>query len=512
MSGLGLRAGPIVLIVLMGALYLPWTWSDQLASLGGDSAVYLLSARDYAPTLPPDPVVKSIADNSQFPPLYPALLAVTGAATDLRIAHAVTTLCLLAAFAAFYASLLSLGLSQGLALATTAIFAVLPGTVQQALQLKSEGLYLALTLGGLTALSRASAKQRPGPYWVASGLLAAALLTRSAGIAVLPALLMVLVRCRPRGWYWMPAVVLLPSLAWTLLRQPEQGYGHVLAAYGQAPAAAVVRQLAANAQSVAWGFAANVLQTTTLLWAMIPLSLAAGAVLAWRFCRWQADAWYLAAYLALIVVWPYPSEAQRFCWVVLPWLLGYTVWAAVWAAARVGAGPVAHGIRGTGVAVLALLVAPSVAITAQRWFHPAVQANPALVHLPEWYGADPGVARAEAELHLEMVRAIQQLGTRVPEGECLYSIKPATVTFYTARESFGPPFDEVDDAAFAGAFDAPRCRYVLLLAATQPPQFPEAYYPKERLGERLEIIEARGSGYDASGRVVAALGKLVDLR
>jgi hypothetical protein len=459
-------------------------------------------------------VAKGIADQSQFPPLYPALLAATGGATDLRLAHAITTVCLLAAFAACYASLLAMGLPRGLALATTALFAVMPGTIQLALQLKSEGLYLALTLAALTLLSRASATRQPAAYWTAAGLVAAALLTRSAGLALLPALVLVLLRDRPRAWYGMLALSLLPFGAWTLLRQPDHSYGDALLAYAQAPAAAIARQLAENLEALAWGLGANVLQTRPLLWVVVPVALVSAAVLVWRFCRWYVDAWYIAAYLALIVLWPYPSEAQRFGWVVMPWLLGYAVLAADRGAARFSNRPgvVQSAIRWSGPAVLALLIAPSFLIAAQRRAHAATQETPALAQLPEWYGADPVAARAEALLHLDMARAMQELGRQVPEGECVISIKPATVTFYSGRESFVPPFDDVDDGAFRAGLDAARCRYVLLLAATQPPQYPEPYYPKERLGERLEIVEVRTPSRDDSRRVVAALGRLVEGR
>jgi hypothetical protein len=171
------------LIAGLAALYLPWTWSDQLASLGGDSAVYVLSAEHYAPYLPPDTLAADIARHALFPPLYALLLAATGGAADLHVAHAVTTLCLLAAVAAFFATLVAMGVPRAIGLVTVALFALLPGTLEQALQLKSEIPYLALTLAGLAALARASARANARDYWVATALLAAALLTRSAGVA-----------------------------------------------------------------------------------------------------------------------------------------------------------------------------------------------------------------------------------------------------------------------------------------------------------------------------------------
>jgi hypothetical protein len=506
------RHGAIVAALgFLAAAYVPWTWSDQLAGLGGDSAVYVLTARHFAPYVPADPVAGSIADESQFPPLYPALLAAGGGAIDLHLAHLVTTACLLAAFAAFYGWLVVLGLSRGMAAVIVALFAVMPGTFQQALQLKSESLYLALTLAGLALLGGAS-RARPDATgaWRATALFGAALLTRSAGVALLPALLVVLVRTRPKRWYWMPPLLLLPAVLWSVQRHAEAGYGQALAAYWVVPLPTVARQLSVNADAIVAGLASNALQTQTLSWVLVPLALISCAVLAHRLLRGQPDAWYAGAYLAMIIAWPYPSEAQRLGWVVLPLLLGYSVWGACQGAAAIPAlaRPVRAGLRWLAPLVIAVLIVPQFLFLVQRRFDPVAQQQPMLAQLPEWYGADAAAALAQARAHLEMAAALEELGPAIPPGQCLISIKPSTVAFYMRRDSFVPPFEWVDAGKFNGWIGRAPCRYYLLLAATEPPQFTSDYYPRDRLGERLEIMDLRTSVSDPGHRVVAAVARL----
>lgn len=506
MRELAVRHWPILLLLaLVGSVAFPATWSGELADLGGDSAAYLLSARHFAPYAPADAVARSFAADSQFPPLYPLVLALGGGALDLHVAHAVTTVCLLAALAAFYATLLGLGLSRGLTLATIVLFAVMPGTVAPALQLKSESLYLALSLGGLALLSRAATSNRLRDYWLATALLAAALMTRSAGLALLPALLVVLVRQRPRHWLWMPVALLAPAVAWRLLWSPAP-YESLLGFYAAASPEAVLARLAFNLEGFLWGLAGNVLQTHALFSVLAPLALVSAAVLAWRFCRFHADAWYLAAYLATMVLWPYPGEGQRFGWVVMPWLLAYAVWAADRLAGRLPGRALTTGaVRWSVPAMLALLVLPAFHLTVQR----ALQApDPALARLPEWYGVDPESALSNAQGHLDIARAIAEFGPQLPKDECVYAIKATVVALLTGHDSHFPPVERTSDAEFERWVDQKRCRYFVLIAASDGDAYRSSFYPRDRLKDRLEILAVRASGSADPPRIVAALAVL----
>lgn len=498
-----IRHWPALLVLaLVGAVAFPATWSGELADLGGDSALYLLAARHFAPYAPADPVAQAFAADSQFPPLYPLVLALGGGALDLHVAHAVTTVCLLGALAAFYATLLGLGLSRPLAVATVVLFVILPGTVAPALQLKSESLYLALSLGGLALLSRAARSNRLRDYWLATALLAAALMTRSVGLALLPALLVVLARQRPRNWLWMPVALLAPAIAWRLLWSPA-GYESLLRVYVAAPPEAVLARLVFNLEGFLWGLAGNVLQTQALFHALVPVALVSAGMLVWRFYRLQPDAWYLAAYLAMLVVWPYPGEGQRFGWVIMPWLLAYAVLAADQLAHRFPDGALAAGaVRWSVPAVVALLVVPAFHLTLQRALNAP---DPSLARLPEWYGVDSESAQTKAQGHLDIVQAIAEFGSPLPKGECIYAIKATVVALLTGHGSRFPPVERTSDAEFEAWVEQRQCRYFLLIAASDGDAYRSSFYPHNRLADRLEILAIRESGPAASRRIVAAL-------
>lgn len=508
-SRLGVRYGPLaVLLAALAALYLPWTWSEQLASLGGDSAVYVLSARHYAPMLPPDAVAAALEAESQFPPLYPLLLALGGGASDLRLAHALTTLCLVAAFAATYALARRIGLGRAMALCTVALFALMPGTLEQALQLKSEALYAALSLGSLAVLARREPGVGTHAGWVAAGLVSLALLTRSAGVALLPALLLVLWRRRPPRWGLMAVLAVGPALAWALTRDTQASYGGTLAAYAQAPLPEILGRFGAHAVAIMLGASHNVTTAPALGWVLVPLAIVAAVVLAGRLRQAQPDAVYVAAYLAMLVAWPYPSEAQRLAWVVMPVLLAYVLGAAQAASAALPeAMAVARGVARAGVPLwLALAIVPAFGSALLRWAEAASGPHRALAHLPEWYGRDPGQSRELAQRHLDLAQAVADLGARVPPHDCIYAIKAATVTYYARRHTYAPPPEAMPDDRAAAWLRDGGCRHFLLLAATDGQHFATPFYPGQRLAGRLEVLAERaGTGSDA---VIAALARL----
>lgn len=484
--------------LLAAVLALPLTWSTELADLGGDSATYVLTARHFAPYLAPDGIAAAFAADSQFPPGYPLLLALTGGAADLRLAHAATAACLLAALAATHALLRALQVPRALALATTALFALLPGTLPPLLTLKSEPLYAALSLGGLALLVRATAGGRPAMLYPATALLAAALLTRSAGWALLPALLIASIRVRPRGWPWLPVAMVAPALAWSRLF-PGAGYGEMFRVLGSREPLAIAASLLDNAGVAAWGVAANVLQAPALWVALLPLAALAIAVAARRLVHLAPDAWYLAAYVGMLVVWPFPEEAQRFAWVVVPVCLGYAVLGAAQIAARLP-GVARRATAWSAPALLAVLVAPSCAVAIQR---AASAAEPGVARLPEYYEARAG-AGFHAQIHLGIVDALREIAPSMPADGCTYAISASVVSLHTGRMARSMPVAHLGTAPFEAAGG---CSHVLLLPLTNR-LYPEALYPLDLLGARLEVVAARAARPDVAGSPFVALARL----
>lgn len=499
----------LALFAVLAAFYFPWTWSDQLASLGGDSAIYLLTARHFSWYAGDAPAVAQAAADSPFPPLYPLWLMLTGGAADLRFAHAATTVALLAAFAALYAWLTGIGLSRRAAAACVALFAALHGTLMQSLYLLSEAPYLALSLGALAALAPTPAAMTRRRYVAATVLVACSILTRTAGIALLPALVLALWRGRPRHAVSLAVAAVVPLAAWSLWHRPEQSYTVAMARhYAGTDAAGLLGHFQENALFLGYGLLKNWLQTTALLPVVIGLlALGALASLA-RLRRGEADAWYLWAYAALLLAWPFPAEAVRFTWLVVPLLLGSLLWGAAQLGARLSARAKAApaALLALALAAIALVVVPGAALDGRRALA-ASGVDPAFRGLPEWYDADPRAALPAAAQHVGLARAIAALSAQAPADACIFSIKPSLVAFYASRRSVAPPVSALDDAAFAQALRDAQCRYALLLPIASP-TFQAPYYPLDRLGPGAQVVAAQAVWAGPQGDVQAFLARL----
>ena len=72
---------------VVAALYFASGPSDRIGQLGGDWTWYLMMAASYSPFSAHDAVYAAAAQESRFPPLYPLLLALVGAAENLRWAR-----------------------------------------------------------------------------------------------------------------------------------------------------------------------------------------------------------------------------------------------------------------------------------------------------------------------------------------------------------------------------------------------------------------------------------------
>lgn len=482
-----------VLLVALAALYLPWSASPHPGDLDGDSATYFLTARHFAPYLAAEAPAAHAARLSQFPPLYPLVLALAGGAASVPAAHAVTALCLLAALVACYAWLLALGVGRGWATAATALFGLMPGTWLLALSLLSEPLYLALSLAALALLARA---QETRTYAWAALAIAAAILARTAGVALLPALAFALWRGRPRGASWILLLALAPPLAWSLVPRGQPGYLGEFADMDTS-LSGIAAWIASGAGALVHGVGENVIQggadggRATLCGAALLL------VALTRARRPGPDFVYLLAYAALIVLWPYPTHAPRFAWVIVPPLLGHAFLAAQRLRDRMHAlaPPLPQAAPVVLACVLALTMAPALLAGVARWRDPLATTYEGIRQLREWYGRDALAATRQSLLQWHLMRGLAELGAQVPPDGCLLATGWPTVTFHTRRVTWEVPDALADDAALRAAVARAGCDHFMLLGVASP-IVPIPFYPEARLAGGLERIAAYPAGQE----------------
>ena len=90
---LDLVTGIITLLFLVGCV--SFAWQPTLATFADDSVSYLVMAQVFSPYQPATQAVAAAFPREAFyPPLFPLLLALSGAAHDIAWAHALTALVL----------------------------------------------------------------------------------------------------------------------------------------------------------------------------------------------------------------------------------------------------------------------------------------------------------------------------------------------------------------------------------------------------------------------------------
>src|SRR5258705_2239689 len=91
----------LVFLLFVAAPVAFFTWQSQLATFGDDSASYLTLANYFSPS--GSAIVSQWAGyHSNFPPLFPLLLALTGGAQDLHMAYALVAASAALCTAVFY--------------------------------------------------------------------------------------------------------------------------------------------------------------------------------------------------------------------------------------------------------------------------------------------------------------------------------------------------------------------------------------------------------------------------
>ncbi len=471
--------------------YLAWSYTPELGGFGGDNAIYLLSAEFLAPFGPSSALAASYFASSQYPPLFPLVLGLLGAHSDLLVAHLMVTSFLLAALLVLYRWQRSLTISSWSAFAVTLLFACLPGTYFHTLEILSENLYLLLTLLGLWMYRQAETTHRKDWLLGAALAVAAATLTRTAGVALLAALLIhLLLINRSRRNLVAAALAVAPVAAWHLWRGGGGYVSSLTTTYGANAFAAFIDRLHLQATALWHGWIDNFVSAPPLPIAIAVAIFGAACLagLAARLHKRSLDGLYVSFYLLLILIWPFPGESQRFVFVILPILIVQGLWllakfpSVYFMQKRVAFMPV---VTLTGLAIVTL---PQLLLHMNRFTTPLPEELSSFRHTAGWYHPDPSVALYKVYHSARMVSALQKAAALVPPGNCILSIKPSIISFYTKRVSKSPPLASASLADFHLDLQERGCSYFFLVAFSSP-TFNEPFYPLGRLNGRAKVLE-----------------------
>lgn len=454
------RASHWLLAVAAAPAFAAFAWQRVLASVGDDSVSYIAMARWMDGTA--GPLLEPwLPWHSHFPPLFPALLALTGGAHDFLVAHL-----LVAAFAVAALPLVARTASGRLdgewaGFWVAAAFIALPTAWLSAKGVLSETLFLFVSLAALAAHDRwiAPGGASPRRYLAFGVVLALAHAARAVGVVLIAAFvaheLVGYARTRrmPRGAW----AALLPAgafmAAWPLLRPGGHMYTvtmqGVLHGWLDAPAIALRSSIEMFLGGWMASFAAEggvSPAVRTALFAAGMLALAGGARAA---ARNRIDGWYVLFTLALVLAWPFTVEnARRLLYPVVPLALVHAAEMALAMAVRARL-PRPGVVAGAVCAVPIVACLPALLLFAQK----AADPTPLVENggyrasdMSDYYRIIPvGEARALAAKHANTLAGLEALRETTPPGARVLWMRPEYVALLGERR--GVPWYYAWDAA-----------------------------------------------------------------
>lgn len=494
---------------LLCCVYYFWGWSRVLGDFGGDSAFYLLIAQYLSPWTAHSDVAAYFYANSLYPPLFPLALALFGGGQSLLAAHVITITFLLLAFIALHLWQRSLGISRTAATLTTLLFALLPGTYMQALSVLSENLYLLSSLGCLVSVGMFEASRRERWLWIAAVCVAAAVLTRSAGVSLLAAFLLYMILHRPRGSWRIVLIAVLPIMLWKLLGpQQAPGYLSSLASkYGDDLSSAVMRQFSLGIRMLWLGWTGNFTTGSVGIWMTAVVGVVGLLGTVWRIFHRKLDGIYAGIYICLIFIWPFPAEAKRLLFVIVPVLLVQCLVLLdnlpPFILSRRRIFP-----RYLVLLFLTIIATPSLLLTANRFSQSMPDQAAHFRRNEVWYVDDIEEAREDVIFYNSYTEHLKSLPVIVSGSDCIYSTKPSLVGYYAGRVSKVPPRPESDATEFDAYLRKTGCRYFYLVGFLST-SYPIIYYPLTRLEGALVAVSV-SPGSPNPDRPVGILAVLKD--
>lgn len=469
---------------LIAAIAVGWLavhWSSPYTGQVSDSVVYLFQAERYRLGSVVEPAIVRYHIYSQnFPPLFSVLLGTTGGGADaLARAHLVTALTWLAAVWALFRLLRALGINPPLRWLLIGCFITALPVLEIALGILSEGLFTALALIVMERLKKARSLR---DFLLVSLLTATALLVRTAGVYLLPALLYLTWRRRSlagvgtlllgltpwflwRAWHGANRIGPLPSYPGEVIDAiRQQGLGTVLADN------LIALSQAFTALIVPWPVP-ELLTVTALIATLASLLIVARD----RFSRILLLTLYSG--LGMLLLWPFPGHMERF-WVPLyPLVL-----------ALVGVSIRGRSHQPIVLGALALIVVINTGVLVARVAAPADEAVAPYRFTDLWISAPVGQGPRRAEWWLRFKLTAEEAPRHVPEDECVGTLLNDWYFLYTRRPTrrIKPdPQWSVDETL---AWVRRQCRYVLAVSYDTPGEPTDGMYPYSLDTQRFEPV------------------------
>lgn len=433
------------------------TGGATYAGLVADDAVYLLMADYFSPFTRSDFVHHYLASVNHLPPLLPITFAYLGIGSeDMVLAHWFQSVCIGASTAVIgiYAQRLSNNRYIGLLAGFT--FAISSATVLLSVEILSEFLFILLVYSAFATLARDKLGFKQ--LATASLLLGLAAITRGFGLIALAALCASSLYRYPK---WLPLVVILgtsPLILCSLLGL--DGAGSYIEIFSRRVNSfdTLLATIQTNVGALwnAWTLIFDRSQQVVTV-------LISGVLIALSFCcfihrvkRAEIDSLYIAGYIALMLIWPFPTVMERLLFPLAPLLIIY----ALTIANSLGYKLLFFRWRYVASVLALLLIAPMLQSTGKLIGNYIYPPEPPLHYLAasrNWMSIDNReLATARLAQADAIIKGLTKINELLPAQACIYSERPQITMFYTRRPSYPAPLN-------SDSRSAPKCRYHLLI-------------------------------------------------
>ena len=430
---------------------LHFAWHPGISSIGDDSVGYLTLAQWLAGSASPF-VREWVPFHSNFPPLFPLLLAATGGATgDFLAGHIVVALCAIAALVLLYRFAALVLASDRAGLAVVVLFLLTPTAWVGILPLQSETLYLLISLGALlwhAGRMEEGSSARDG--LVLGILIGLALLTRVAGAALVAAYVahalgatFMRKRALARSWLPLLPVAVLASI-WLALWPTFQGgnYGLGLKSIADLASTDPAGLVAVAYRSLADGWVASFatqpgvhITTRVVILALGALAIAGALV---RVRRNAVDGWYVLASLAMIFLWYQPANVtRRLLYPLVPVMLVHAAWVVQILCARLPSVRARRALVALAVVLPLLFSLPPLILVHIRSFDrtPLVSGEPeTFSQFTEAYTAlSEQAARTLVSREITVLQGLRALDRETPPDARIVWVRPDYVALLGER-------------------------------------------------------------------------------
>ncbi len=450
------RAALALLAAAVGVIAISFTWQSGLASLFDDSASYLVMAQALSPWhATPAPIAAAFAAE-KYPPFFPLLIGIGGGAYDWRIAHARVAVSFAASVYLLGRHARSITQSDVVGFAAALVFAWMPGMWLNVKGILSEFPYVALTLAALLQHRVACERPTPQRYALLGALLAAVVLTRTIGIALVAAIAVVeawqWIHSRDRDRLMRSAITLAAAVvvvgAWYLVRPRGGDDAYVAFGSGVAQGAAehgvqwTLGIVATNVSALIDAWLAALLiywgepwKPAFLLACLVGLCGLAGT--AWRAIGKEADALYVLFFAAILALWPFPGQMYRLAIPAMPFLVANAFWLWMRLGMRFAPDRAARWSALAALIPLVLCIPPALFYIGERARLPAreLAAGYRIPDIAEFYRIPSRpAAEANALLEIGVLADFEHIGNTTPQGARVMWYLPSYVALLAQRD------------------------------------------------------------------------------